>query len=124
MRAYLLGGLIVVGLALAAGKTAAHHPFAAEFDRNKPITLAGTVTKVEWTNPHVWFYVNLKDETGKVNNWGVEMGPAAWSAAQRLAPRNVENRSGSHRQRLAGEERQQPCEREPGDDEEHRCPPW
>ena len=76
MRAYLLGGLIVVGLALAAGKTAAHHSFAAEFDRNKPVTLTGTVTKVEWTNPHVWFYINVKDEkTGKVENWGAEMGP-------------------------------------------------
>jgi len=75
MRAYLLGGLIVVCLALAAGKTAAHHSFAAEFDRNKPITLTGTVTKVEWTNPHVWFYINVKDETGKVTNWGAEMGP-------------------------------------------------
>ena len=75
MRAYLLGGLIVVGLALAAGKTAAHHSFAAEFDRNKPITLTGTVTKVEWTNPHVWFYINVKDEAGKVTNWGAEFGP-------------------------------------------------
>jgi len=76
MRAYLPGGLIVVGLAVVAGKTAAHHPFAAEFDRTKPITLTGTVTKVEWTNPHVWFYINVKDEkTGKVTNWGAEMGP-------------------------------------------------
>jgi hypothetical protein len=76
MRAFLLGGLIVVGLALTASKTVAHHSFAAEFDRNKPITLTGTVTKVEWTNPHVWFYINVKDEkTGKVTNWGAEMGP-------------------------------------------------
>jgi Family of unknown function (DUF6152) len=76
MRAYLLGGLIVVGLAVAAGKTAAHHPFAAEFDRNKPITLTGTVTKVEWTNPHVWIYINVMDQkTGEVTNWGAEMGP-------------------------------------------------
>jgi hypothetical protein len=76
MRAYLLGGLIVVGLAFAAGKTAAHHSFAAEFDGNKPIKLTGTVTKVEWTNPHVWFYINVKDkDSGKVTNWGAEMGP-------------------------------------------------
>ena len=75
MRAYLLGGLVAVGLAVGAGKTAAHHPFAAEFDRNKAITLTGSVTKVEWTNPHVWFYINVKDETGKLTNWGVEMGP-------------------------------------------------
>ena len=75
MRAYLLGGLIVVGLALAAGKTAAHHSFAAEFDGTKRVTLTGVVTKVEWTNPHVWFYINVKDEAGKVINWGAEMGP-------------------------------------------------
>ena len=76
MRAYILGGLIVVGVLLGAGKIAAHHSFAAEFDANKPITLKGIVTKVEWTNPHVWFYVNVKDpKTGEVTNWGAEMGP-------------------------------------------------
>ena len=76
MRAYLLGGIIAVGLVLAAGKTAAHHSFAAEFDANKPIKLSGVVTKVEWTNPHVWFYINVKDEkTGETVNWGAEMGP-------------------------------------------------
>ena len=76
MRAYILGGLVVVGVLLGAGRIAAHHSFAAEFDANKPITLKGIVTKVEWTNPHVWFYVNVKDEkTGEVTNWGAEMGP-------------------------------------------------
>jgi hypothetical protein len=76
MKAYLLGGLIVVGVLLSAGRIAAHHSFAAEFDANKPVTLKGIVTKVEWTNPHVWFYINVKDEkTGQVSNWGAEMGP-------------------------------------------------
>src|SRR6185369_12645361 len=76
MRAYILGGLVVVGVLLSAGRIAAHHSFAAEFDANKPITLKGIVTKVEWTNPHVWFYINVKDEkTGEVTNWGAEMGP-------------------------------------------------
>jgi hypothetical protein len=76
MRAYLLGGLIAGVLLLAGGKAAAHHSFAAEFDANKPVTLTGTVTKVEWTNPHVWFYINVKDaKTGEVANWGAEMGP-------------------------------------------------
>ena len=76
MRAYILGGMVVTGLLLTGGKVAAHHSFAAEFDREKPITLTGTVTKVEWTNPHVWVYLNVKDATtGQVTNWGFEMGP-------------------------------------------------
>jgi hypothetical protein len=53
----------------------AHHSFAAEFDSSKVVTFTGVVTKVEWTNPHAWFYINVKDETGKVTNWGFEMGP-------------------------------------------------
>jgi hypothetical protein len=53
----------------------AHHSFAAEFDAAQRVTLTGVVTKVEWTNPHVWFWVNVKDEkTGQVTNWGLEMG--------------------------------------------------
>lgn len=52
----------------------AHHSFSAEFDDTKPIKVTGVVTKVEWQNPHIWFYVDVKDETGKVINWGFSGG--------------------------------------------------
>jgi len=54
---------------------AAHHAFAAEFDVNQPVKVKGTVTKVEWVNPHAWLYVDVKDADGKVVNWHFELGP-------------------------------------------------
>jgi hypothetical protein len=63
------------GSVLAAVPVQAHHSFAAEYDREKPITITGTVTKVEWTNPHARIYVDAKDESGNVVNWDLELGP-------------------------------------------------
>jgi hypothetical protein len=66
---------LVLPLFMVAIAASAHHSFEAEFDRSKQVSLTGVVTKVEWTNPHVWFWVNVKDEaTGKLVNWGCEMG--------------------------------------------------
>ena len=65
----------VILLFLIAVAASAHHSFDAEFDRTKQVSLSGVVTKVEWTNPHVWFWINVKDEkTGQLTNWGLEMG--------------------------------------------------
>lgn len=61
-------------LLCAALPLAAHHSFAAEFDASKPIKVTGIVTKVEWQNPHIWFYVDVKDTNGKVTNWGFSGG--------------------------------------------------
>lgn len=66
--------IVGLGLLAAAVPAIAHHSFAAEFDSTKPVKVTGTITKVEWANPHVWFYVDVKDETGKITNWAMEMG--------------------------------------------------
>jgi hypothetical protein len=61
-------------LLTATAALTAHHSFSSEYDAAKPVTLEGVVTKVEWMNPHVYFYLNVKDDTGKVTNWALEMG--------------------------------------------------
>jgi hypothetical protein len=76
MQKGLIAMVLGIGLTIGAVQSRAHHSFAAEFDADEPITLTGIVTKVEWTNPHVWFYINVQDEeTGEVTNWGAELGP-------------------------------------------------
>jgi uncharacterized protein DUF6152 len=66
--------LIVAGLVAVVAPALAHHSFAAEYDNGKPVKLTGTVTKVEWMNPHARFYIDVKDEAGKVTNWEFELG--------------------------------------------------
>jgi hypothetical protein len=71
----MFAGLAIAAAVFVTGTTvAAHHSFAAEFDASKPVKLRGTVTKIEWQNPHAFIYVDVKDESGKVTNWGMEMG--------------------------------------------------
>jgi len=75
-KRFLTSALVTLG-ALTAVRVApidAHHSFAAEFDAGKPITLKGIVTQVDWANPHVWFYITVKDEEGHSARWACEMG--------------------------------------------------
>ena len=68
--------LLTLGiLLLATVPLVAHHSFAAQYDSLQMITLKGTITKVEWTNPHMYVYVDVKDASGKVTNWGLEGYP-------------------------------------------------
>jgi len=74
MRAKSSALVAGLGLLLAAVPVFAHHSFEAEYDSKKPINIQGVVTKLEWTNPHARFYVDVKDESGKVTNWNFELG--------------------------------------------------
>ena len=69
--------VLIVGfsLAMASRPVGAHHSETAEYDAAKPVKVTGTITKVEWLNPHVWFYVDVKDEAGKVTTWGFSNAP-------------------------------------------------
>jgi hypothetical protein len=74
MRTKVAACAVVVGFILATGSAIAHHSFAAEFDANQPFNLKGTVTKIEWMNPHTYFYLDVTEPNGQVANWGMEMG--------------------------------------------------
>src|SRR6185295_17631758 len=80
MKATLAFAAVVLLGAVSATSAMGHHSFAAEFDAQKPIRLVGTITKVQWTNPHSFFYIDVKDEGGNVVNWACEGGgPGALS---------------------------------------------
>ena len=68
-----VGTLLIAGLSSGL-EVSAHHSFAAEYDPNKPITLTGSVTKVDWRNPHVHINMDVKDQAGKVTSWDLELG--------------------------------------------------
>jgi len=79
MRGKLPVLVAVIGLLVAAVPAVvpvwAHHAFAAEFDGNKQVTLRGTITRMEWINPHAWLHMDVKGTDGKTVNWAIELGP-------------------------------------------------
>src|SRR5687768_18205024 len=83
----VVAGLAVAAFAISiAAPVAAHHSFAAQYDADKPVTLKGVVTKIEWTNPHARFYIDVTDAAGKTVNWNLELASpnylkrAGWSS--------------------------------------------
>ena len=75
MRNIAIATALAVAAVIAAAPAAAHHSFAAEFDITKPVTLVGKVTKIEWTNPHAYLFIDVADaQTGAITNWEIEMG--------------------------------------------------
>ena len=75
MRMQLISWSVGLGVLTAAAPVSAHHAFAAEFDASKPIKLRGTVTKMEWINPHTWIHIEVKRPNGTVEPWAIEGGP-------------------------------------------------
>ena len=72
MKTAIVLAVLAAGVLCAGQPALAHHPFAAEYDANKPVTLTGTLSKLEWVNPHSWIYVDVKQPDGSVKKWTIE----------------------------------------------------
>jgi hypothetical protein len=70
----VFGVIVALAVCTAGSRLTAHHSFAAEYDRDKPVTLQGTITRIEWMNPHIYFYMDVKETSGEVVNWAIEGG--------------------------------------------------
>lgn len=84
-----IGAVCAAGFVfLTVSPVVAHHSFATEYDRGKPVSVTGVVRKVEWRNPHIWFYVDVKDARGTVTTWGFSGGPPSFLTRQGI-PKDV-----------------------------------
>ena len=110
--AVLIAGL---GVVIASVPAATHHAFSAEFDATKPVKLQGTVTKVEWINPHAWIHMDVKTPDGKVEQWMIEGGTPNTRRQQELPAVRHRNRC----RRLPGQRRD-----DEGQRERHHPPRW
>lgn len=81
---------VAIALFLAALPGHAHHSFSAQFDAKKPLKMTGTVTKVEWMNPHSWFYIDVKGDAGSVTNWGFELASPNLLLRRGWTPKTLE----------------------------------
>jgi len=81
---------VAIALLAAALPGYAHHSFSAQFDSKKPLKMTGTVTKVEWQNPHSWFYLDVKGDDGKVTNWGWELASPNLLLRRGWTPKTLE----------------------------------
>ena len=71
----LISLVVALTVSLADGPVVAHHAFGAEFDIDSPVRVKGTITRVEWTNPHSWIFIDVKGSDGNIENWAIEVGP-------------------------------------------------
>ena len=85
-----LASILGCALVLASLPGIAHHSFSAQFDAKKPLKMTGTVTKVEWMNPHSWFYLDVKGDGGSVTNWGFELASPNLLLRKGWTPKTLE----------------------------------
>jgi hypothetical protein len=102
MKRLIVAAWLLTALLAAAASLFAHHSFGAEYDANQPVTLTGTITKVEWTNPHSFFWMDVKSADGKVSNWKLEGYPpnvlyrTGWKKDVTMKPGDVVTVTGWH----------------------------
>ena len=115
----IVGVLMTVAMGLAVVPVVAHHAFSAEFDANRPIHFQGTVTKVEWINPHAWIHMDITQDDGSTERWMIEGGQPAQPLPPRLQQRGHHGRDGDRRRWLRVE-RRDPSRQRPRPDSARR----